>query len=243
MPMTDDDVTSAIENQVLAGLPKAQLAVLMPHLEPVDLRLRDIIEHPGSVIPFIIFPRSGILSVVAVAPDGERIEAGFFGRDGMSGLAVVMGADQTPHETMVQHAGCGLRISTPVLREVMAEHPEIRDRFLLFGQAFAVQTAHTALANGRHTIERRLARWLLMAQDRLDSGTLDLTHEFLSMMLGVRRAGVTVAIQVLEGQGLIKATRGRIAILNREGLEVSAQGIYGVPEAEHARLMGAPVAF
>ncbi len=139
---------------------------------------------------------------------------------------------------MVQLPGTGHRIEAAALREAMGAEPAIRERFLRYAQAFSVQVAHTTLANGRHTIQARLARWLLMCQDRVGGDNLDLTHEFLSLMLGVRRAGVTMATHDLEGRGLIKATRGRIRVIDRAGLEAAAPGIYDVPEAEYARLMG-----
>ncbi len=225
-------------NRILAGLTGPQLALLEPDLEPVELPLGMNLERPGEPIEQAYFPAAGVGSVVAIGSDGQRIEAGLFGREGMTGLAVVMGDDRSPHEMMIQLAGTGHRIEADALREAMAADPAIRERLLRYSQAFAVQVAHTTLANGRHALQERLARWLLMCQDRMEGDHLDLTHEFLSIMLGVRRAGVTVALHMLEGRGVIKATRGRIRVLDRAGLEATAHGLYGVPEAEYARLMG-----
>ncbi len=225
-------------NKLLAGLAEAQLAHLEPDLEPVDLPVRMVMERPGEPIEQVYFPSSGVASLVAIGSDGERIEAGLFGRDGMSALPVVLGGDSSPHEMFMQLGGTGHRIEADALREAMRAEPAIRERFLRFSQAFAVQVSHTTLANGRHAIEARLARWLLMCQDRVEGDNIELTHDFMALMLGVRRAGVTVAMHMLEGRGVIKATRGRIRVLDRTGLEATAQGIYGVPEAEYAKLLG-----
>jgi CRP-like cAMP-binding protein len=156
----------------------------------------------------------------------------------MTGLAVVLGADRTPHDTFVQSAGNGWRISSDALRSAMATSPTLRIALLLFVQAFSIQASHTAIANSRGKLEERLARWLLMAHDRSDGDRLQLTQEFLSQMLGVRRAGVTEAVGLLAKTGMIRITRGAIEIVDRAGLEEESNGIYGVPEKEYARLLG-----
>ncbi|HUL10500.1 MAG TPA: Crp/Fnr family transcriptional regulator [Candidatus Acidoferrum sp.] len=147
-----------------------------------------------------------------------------------------MGSDRTPHDTFMQVAGDGQRISSARLRSAMERSPALHRSFLRYGHAFMVQTAQTALANGRSRIEERLARWLLMAHDRLDADEVPLTHEFLSVMLGVRRPGVTVALDLLEKDGLIRAKRGAVDILNRTGLRKISNGAYGAAEAEFQRL-------
>ena len=227
-----------LRNHLLASLTDAQQTLIGPHLEPVDLRRGEVLEVPSEPIAFAYFPDSALLSVVAVGRNGKRIEIGLIGRDGMSGLAVNVGDDRSPHETQVQMSGTGHRVAAKALRHVMSTDPEIREKLLLYVQVFAVQTAHTVLSQGWHTIEQRLARWLLMCQDRVARQELDLTHDILALMLGVRRAGITVATQALEARGAIRANRGRIRILDRHGLEELAQGSYGVPEAEYARLLG-----
>ncbi len=232
-----DATPQQFRNALLAGLAPAQLARLAAELEPVELPVRVVLERPGEPIEHVHFLSSGVASLVAIGPDGQRIEAGLFGREGMSGLALVLGDDRSPHETMMQVEGTGHRIDADSLREAMAAEPAIRERFLRYSQAFAIQVAHTTLANGRHPLQPRLARWLLMCHDRVDGHQVDLTHDFLALMLGVRRAGVTVAVHEMEGRGFIKATRGRIRVLDRDGLATLAQGIYGVPEAEYTRLL------
>ncbi len=233
-----DAIPQNFRNQLLSGLTPAQLAHLVPHLEPVELPVRLTMQVPHEPIEQVYFPASGITSIAVADTRGKRIEAGLFGRDGMTGVPVVMGDDRSPHEVFIQTEGQGHRMNADALREAMAAEPAIRDRFLRFIQAVAIQVSYTTLANGQHTIVARLARWLLMCDDRSDGDTFLLTHEFLSLMLGVRRAGVTVATHELEGRGLIKATRGRIRILDRGGLETAADGSYGTPEAEYQRLLG-----
>ncbi len=233
-----DAVPRNFRNQLLSGLTPAQLAHLVPHLEPVELPVRLTMQVPDEPIEQVYFPAVGITSIAVADTRGKRIEAGLFGRDGMSGLPLLMGTDRSPHEVFVQTGGQGHRMDADALREAMAAEPALRERFLLFVQALAVQVSYTTLANGQHTIVARLARWLLMCDDRSDGNAFELTHEFLALMLGVRRAGVTVATHELEGRGLIKATRGLIRVLDRGGLETAADGSYGVPEAEYERLLG-----
>ena len=233
-----DAISRNFRNQLLSGLTEAQLAHLVPHLEPVELPVRLTMQVPDEPIEHVYFPAAGITSIAVADARGKRIEAGLFGRDGMTGVPVVMGDDRSPHEVFIQIEGQGHRMDADALREAMAAEPAIRERFLRFTQALAVQVSYTTLANGQHTLPARLARWLLMCADRADGDAFVLTHEFLSLMLGVRRAGVTVAIHELEGRGLIKATRGRIRVLDRGSLEMVADGSYGVPEAEYQRLLG-----
>lgn len=156
----------------------------------------------------------------------------------MSGSAVVLGTDRTPNETFMQVAGHGFSMDANRLRELMETRPSLKLHLSRFAQVQMTQAAHTALSNGRGKLEERLARWLLMGHDRVDGEDIALTHEFLSIMLGVRRAGVTVATHLLEGKGLIRATRGAITVIDREGLEEEAHHSYGVPEREYERLFG-----
>jgi len=159
------------------------------------------------------------------------------GREGMVGVPVALGIDRSPHTIMVETPGAALCIPAQGLRAVMPQSPAIREHFLRYAHVLMVQTAQTAFANASFTIEARLARRVLMTQDRLDQDDLPLTHEFLSMMLGVRRPGVTLAIQALEGNGLIRAKRGSITVLDRTKLEEVADDAYGLAEAEYARVM------
>ena len=211
--------------------------MLGPHLEAVDLPVRKQLENRNKAIEHVYFIEHGFASVVANGT-GRSIEVGLIGREGMTGLAVVMGTDRSPHDTFIQAAGDAQRISAAALRSAMEQSPALHRFFLRYGHAFVIQTAQTALANGRSKIEERLARWLLMAQDRLDGDEVPLTHEFLSVMLGVRRPGVTVTLDLLEKQGLIRAKRGVVVILDRTGLRKISNGAYGAAEAEFQRLFG-----
>ena len=198
---------SACPNRLLASLSLKDLALLQPHLRPVDLPLRKVLEEPNKPIRDVYFIESGIASVVA--GDGNPIEVGLIGREGMSGVNIVLGDDRSVNRTFIQAEGTALRLKARDLRLAMEKSPTLRLALLRYAQVFSVQVTQTAVANGRAKLESRLARWLLMAHDRFDHGPFPFTHQFLALMLGVRRPGVTVALHFLEGYGLIKATRGK----------------------------------
>jgi CRP-like cAMP-binding protein len=154
----------------------------------------------------------------------------------MTGLPVLLGADRSPCEVFMQVEGEGYCITAADLDLLISDSPSIFRLMLLFAHTFVVQASYTALANAKGKLEERLARWLLMAQDRLEAKELLLTHEFLALMLGVRRAGVTTAVQHFEAHGLISCARGSISVEDRDGLQEAANGLYGAPEAEYERL-------
>jgi CRP-like cAMP-binding protein len=219
-----------LKNKILAALSNADLALLQPHLEPVELEVRKVLEEPNKPIKHSYFIERGLASIVA-GNSHKRLEVGLIGSEGMTGLPIVLGNDRSPHENFIQVAGEGSRISANKLREAMQQSRSLEKAFLGFAHSFMNQTANTALSNGTATLEERLARWLLMANDRLDGDEIPLTHEFLSLMLGVRRAGVTVALHYLEHRGVIRLSRGQIVIQDRDGLKASANGTYHEPEA------------
>jgi CRP-like cAMP-binding protein len=223
---------------LLSSLSKADFGLLLPDLEAVSLDLRKVLERPNKRIDDVYFPDAGFASVVAVQPKQTKVEVGLIGREGMTGLPVVLGNHKTPHETYIQAAGHGQRLNATKLRKAMAASSSLQSLLLKFVQAFMVQTAQTAISNARAKLNERLARWILMADDRIDGSRLPLTHEFLSLMLGVRRAGVTEALNALESEGLIRASRGEIIVRSRKGIERRAGGSYGIPEAEFRRLIG-----
>src|SRR5438874_7159493 len=192
------------QNRLLSALSSADFRLLKPNLQTVTLEVRDALEEPNASIKAVYFPETGIASVVASGSEGSQVEVGLIGRESMSGVTIVLGDHRSPHSVYTQVAGRAQCISTAKLRTAMQKSATIRPLFLKFVQAFMIQTAHTAISNARARLEERLARWILMADDRLDDHKLPLTHEFLSLMLGVRRAGVTEALQVLEGRGLIR---------------------------------------
>ena len=232
------DKHSPSRNRLLSVLSDGDFALLQPHLRHVALPLLYDLERPNRKIEMVYFMETGIASIVAVQSDGTRVEVGLVGREGMSGVAVVLGGAQSPHSTYIQVAGEGQRIKANELRNAQNASPSLRDLLLKFAQVFMVQTAHTAVANARAHIDQRLARWVLMAHDRTDDKTIPLTHEFLSLMLGVRRAGVTEALQTLRRQKLIDTGRNQIVVRNRKGLERKAGSSYGAPEKEYRRLIG-----
>lgn len=230
---------SPIRNRLLALLPSGSRTVLQPHLQRQSMEHGHVMEKPNQSITHVYFPEPGVVSIVAHAPTGMRLEAGIVGPEGMTGLSLLNGADRSPNETFVQIPCRAWSIEVEALRRILRDHREIHDHLLLYAQAFSVQMAQNVLANGRCTIGERLARWILMCHDRADREDLPLTHEFLSLMLGVRRAGVTTALQVLEGSGAIRMRRGVVGVRDRTVLIDAAGDSYGVPEMEYERLMGA----
>ncbi len=229
---------AAVRNRLLAGLTPADFALLAPHLERLDLDRDFVLVIPNRPIDSVYFIESGMVSVVAEKTDGRSIEVGVYGREGMGATTVLLGSDRTPHHHYMQIGGDGFTLATVDFLRMVEQSATLRNLMLRFVHVFMTQTAQSALVNGSSVIEERLARWVLMCHDRLDALEFPITHDFLSMMLGVRRSSVTDAIHLLEGDGLIKATRGNIKILDRARLERAAAASYGVPEAEYRRLIG-----
>lgn len=228
---------SKTANQVLANLTQADFALLQPHLEKIELPVRRQLELRNRVIEHVYFLESGLGSMVLSAGANHNIEIAIIGREGMTGLPVLMDVDRSIHETFIQTAGIAQRITTAKLREALDKSPALHRSLLQYGHTLVTQMAYTALANGRYKIEERLARWLLMADDRADGNPIHLTHEFLALMLGARRAGVTNALGEFQKRGVLQVKRGVIAIENRSALQEAANGSYGIPEAEYQRLM------
>jgi CRP-like cAMP-binding protein len=222
----------------LAALSPTDRALLQPHLRFLAVAVRHEMERPNRRIDTVYFMEAGIASVVAVQADETQVEVGLIGSEGMTGSAVVLGGDQSPLSTYIQVAGEAQLIKADELRKAMRASDSLKSLLLKFVQVFMVQTTHTAISNARSHIDRRLARWILMAHDRTGDTTLPLTHEFLSLMLSVRRSGVTEALQSLRRQQLIENGRNKIVILNRNGIVKLAGPSYGVPEQEYRRLIG-----
>lgn len=223
---------SATRNLILKQLSEADFARLEDHFEAVELPLRTMLEPRGKRVEHVYFLERGLASVVANGGGGAGIEVGVIGREGVTGISLVLGnRDRAANETYIQMEGHGQRMSADALHSAIEESRELHSKLLQYVHSFLLQTTRTALANGRSNIEERLARWLLMASDRGDGDDLHLTHEFLSTMLGVRRSGVTAAVQELERRSLIKAQRGVITILDRKALEKASKGAYLGPFA------------
>ena len=235
--MLSSKISGPYHNRLLASLSPSDLALLKPHLQPTVFERRHQLEYPKRKIDSVYFVEHGIASVVAVNDPSTQIEVGLIGREGASGMAVILGDGRTPHSTYTQVAGDGQRISTAALSEALAKSPTLLKTFLKFAHTFMIQTSSTAVANARATLDERLARWILMAHDRMDNDDIPLTHEFLALMMGTRRPGVTEAMHNLTERGLIKAVRALITVTDRKGLEALAGKFYGIPEAEYARLL------
>jgi CRP-like cAMP-binding protein len=229
--------TPRIRNRLLKTLSPDDLALLTPNLALDTFPQRHYFETAGKPINRICFPETLVTSVVAKQGD-LLVEIGLVGCEGMTGSAVVLGADRSINAAFVQISGDGLVIPASDLRSAMQKSESMRTTFLKFVQILVQQTGHTAIANSVAILPERLARWLLMAHDRVETNTLKLTHEFLSMMLAVRRAGVTEAVNNLQEAGLITCSRGVVQVLDRKGLEKVAGQFYGRPEAEYRRLFG-----
>jgi CRP-like cAMP-binding protein len=223
-------------NRLLAALADEDYAALVPSLVEVTLDPGATLIEAHGTIEHVYFPESGVASMIANAHEG-RIEIGMIGREGLVGLPAVLGTNRTPFSYMAQGTGKAHRVATPALRAVVAERPAILRALSLYAVALSVQTAQTAYAHASFDLKARLARRILMTQDRVGGETLLLTHEFLSNMLGSRRPSITEAMQMLEGLGAIRATRGRIVVLDRDKLRDLAGDSYQVAEDEYERLM------
>jgi CRP-like cAMP-binding protein len=234
---TDQNTHGPKDNRILAALPADEYKRLLPQLEDVELRLGAVLSRPDETIQHVYFPRRGSISVVVVLEDGSQVEVGVVGNEGMFGMPVVLGTDSAPFLAVVQVADGASRMRSDALKEELSRGGRLQHILLRYGQAFFTQAAQNAACNRRHHVDGRLARWLLMCQDRAKSDELELTHEFLSIMLGVRRAGVTVAAAKLEEQGLITNTRAHVHILDRAGLEKFSCECYRVVQREFDRLL------
>ncbi|TDK37611.1 Crp/Fnr family transcriptional regulator [Rhizobium deserti] len=226
----------ATKNKILGLLSAQDCEIISPYLERTELKRDQVLFEPLEPIEYVYFFEGGLSSEIVVNPDGNGVEVGCIGFEGFAGVPVVLGLTSTPHKSFMQAAGQALRIRPDDLRRAMATSPSLTSLLLRYAHVFMVQVAATALMNGRYHIEQRLARWLLMCDDRLGV-ELPLTHEFLALMLGVRRPSVTDSLHVLEGQQLITATRGRITIRNRRRLEEAAGEAYGMSEREYRRIL------
>ena len=236
--MLEAHARAGFRNRLLHRINLEDWDLIGPHLETVTLKDRQVIEVPTKPITHAYFLETGVASVVAVDAEDHRIEVGVIGFEGITGVPLIMGDTRAQHSTYMQIGGSGHRIPADPLRSAIGKSDTLRTLMLKSAQAFMIQTAHTALSNGRAKLEQRLARWLLMAHDRMTSDAVPLTHEFLAVMLGVRRAGVTVAIHGFERRGLVTTRRGQLTLVNRAGIEQIAGSFYGTPEAELKRLLG-----
>lgn len=232
----DQDLDSP-RNLLLAALPTDEYQRLLPHLELVSLPLRQVLSNPGEPIEFVCFPHQSIISLVTILEDGSTVEAGLVGKEGMFGVQAFLGGDSTPHQAIVQVAGEAMRMSAAQLKIEFQRGGKLQSLLLRYVQALFTQVSQGAACHRLHTVEERLARWLLMVSDRLEPDQLPLTQEFIAQMLGTRRAGVTVAAGMLQQAGLIRYRRGEITILDRQNLEAASCECYKVVSNEFERLL------
>ncbi len=229
---------STFQNRLLSMMSADDFALLTDHLEPVELPLHTLLAVADQPIPYVYFLESGVASFIAETPHGLRVEAGMIGREGFTVPAMALDTDRIPHSSQMQVQGHGQRVRYAMFAEAFGSSPSLMRLLLRFAQVTLVQTSYTALSNAVHQVEQRLARWLLMIHDRSCSDDFPITHEYMSIMLGVRRPSVTQALHILEGGKLIRSERGNIMVRDRIGLERLAGDAYGKPEAEYRRLIG-----
>ncbi|MEQ1780345.1 MAG: Crp/Fnr family transcriptional regulator [Hyphomonadaceae bacterium] len=227
-----------MKNAILARLPASDLAALRGQLERVTMRSGDILQGAGEPAKSIYFVETGIISLLAPLEQGGRIEIGHVGREGAAGVHGALGADTLTSEIMAQSDGLAFRGDVAVVRIAMEQSSALRKGLTRFANALHAQVAQTAACNGAHEVVQRLARWLLMWHDRSDSDTLLLTHELISLMLGVTRPGVTIAAGTLQKAGLIQYSRGRLTIIDRAGLEQASCECYGIVAAYYRSELG-----
>ena len=237
------DSQDAHRNAVLRSLPAHEYARVRPHLEQLEYDTLDLLVEAGETFRFVYFPETSVVSIVRRMRDGALIEAGTVGREGMAGLGALLGSDWSQSTLTMQVPGLCLRMPFGTAVELIQELPALRAVLGRFALSFLDQVGQAVACNGRHSVVRRCARWLLTAHDRADGDTFVLTHDVLAQMLAVRRAGVTEAAGALKAKGLIKYSRGRIVVQDRAGLEEAACECYAINRDHIARLMGSDAIF
>jgi CRP-like cAMP-binding protein len=224
------------KNRVLASLPPADIKRLAPHLSPVTLKANRSLHEYGQAIDTAYFIEDGVCSSVATMENGVTVEVGITGRDGFIGIPAVLGTRHSLSRSFMQIPGYGFSMKAKILRELSEASSGLRGCLMRFFQGILAQTAQTAACNRVHEVEQRLARWLLMCHDRMQSDHLSITHEFLAMMLGANRSTVTLAAGVLREAGLISYSRRHVTVQNREGLARASCECYRIVHEEFLRL-------
>jgi CRP-like cAMP-binding protein len=230
------DSRNVYKNRILASLPKAEIARLSPHLSPLDLPSGKTLMDPGQETTYAYFLETGMASVVVAMADGNMVETGVTGNDGLVGFPALLGTKTTPTRTFMQIPGNGFRIKAQHLIDEFERSGALRKKIHRYFQAHLVLTGQTAACNRLHDIAERLARWLLMCHDRMEANTFTITHEFLGHMLGTPRSTVTLAAGILHKAELIDYSRGKVVIKDRKGLEKAACECYQTIRNEFDRL-------
>jgi CRP-like cAMP-binding protein len=225
-------------NRLLGLLPPRVYARLRPHLQRISLKYRQSLYRANEPIAFVYFIETGVGSLVNTMANGQAAEVGTIGNEGLVGLPIVFGDDRAPTSVYVQVPGVGLRMKATLFKKELAQSASMRTVMLRYAHAFFNQVAQSAACNHFHSLDRRCCRWLLMTHDRMQSDEFLLTQEFLAMMLGVQRTGVTAAAGALQRAGLIRYTRGNVTIIDRRGLLRRPCECYGVSKKEFDRLLG-----
>jgi CRP-like cAMP-binding protein len=239
--MTVNIVQSSLKNRLLRALPEQIFRQLQPALAPVNLPVHHVLVAPDEPTEAVVFIESGVGSIVASSAEAQSSEVGHVGREGMSGTHLLMMTDRTPNKIFMQVAGEGWTLPAASFTQLAERYPPLRTLLLRYAHTVHIQLAQSVLANSRYSMHQRLARWILMSHDRVDGDDIPLTHEFLSLMLGTRRSGITDHIHMLEGKHAIRAKRGNIQVLDRAELIRIAGGCYGLPEREYERLISMPL--
>lgn len=217
-----------ILNKVLLAASDEEFRLIRPHLQFVDLPDHLVLHRSHQSVKFAYFPNQGLISLVVEMENGKTVEAGLLGNDGASGMSAVLGLTRSPLREVVQVSGNGSRVKVDTLRELLPTMPGLQLLLNRYAAGLAMQVAQTAACNRLHKVQERLARWLLIAQDRLDSATVPITQDFLATMLGTDRPSVSLAAGILQRQGVIATKRGAPEILNRKKLEQCACECYAV---------------
>jgi CRP-like cAMP-binding protein len=215
-------------NRTLLKLPEDEFLTIRPHLEFLDLPHHLSLHQPHRALRFAHFPNDGLISLVIELKDGKSVEAGLLGKEGVAGLPGVLGLDRSALREIVQIAGSGFRVSVETLRSILPSSPQLQKVLSRYAASLAMQVAQTAACNRLHKVEERLARWLLIAQDRIESGVVPITHDFLATMLGTDRPSVSVAAGILQTRQILEYKRGSVKIVNRKRLEQFACECYEV---------------
>ena len=236
--VTRSKAATAPANRLLALLTAKDYARLRPHLHHTQLDYRQSLYRANKPIEFVYFIETGVGSLVNTMANDQAAEVGTIGNEGVVGLPIVLGDDRAPTSVYVQVPGAGLMMTAALFKRELAKSPSMQAVMLRYVHALFNQVAQSAACNHFHTIEQRCARWLLMTRDRMQSDDFLLTQEFLAMMLGVQRTGVTRAASVLQRAGLITYTRGNVSILDRRGLKQLSCECYSVAKKEFDRLLG-----
>jgi CRP-like cAMP-binding protein len=230
-PLVDGD-GNTVANNILLGLSPDQSSQVLPRLEFVRLKLHQVLHEAGETIKSGYFVNSGLMSILAVQPDGKTVEVGLIGKEGFAGLPLLVGYTNSPTRVMVQGDGSAYRCDAETLKQLMRQFPLMEKRLHRFAYQLAMQSTQIAACNRLHEVEERLARWILMSQDRMLSDRLPLTQEFLGQMLGTRRSSVTVAAGALQKARMISYTRGSVTIMDREKLENTACDCYAIVQRQ-----------